>query len=182
MIRLQPTPQKCIEDKFSRRETETRQKRDFTHLKDRRSQHGNNKALVHEVQQLLLDHLMGHLHHRIAKLEGVHEQRQLRDLCHIVWRYPVPVDGANLDAVGQTRVKPTQTGHQQRADRGVLGYVRSNVGVLLRKRHAQQQSIARLVTKTAFAMHVRDKQRKYYEAKRINKRFITQRRYLIIKS
>lgn len=37
--------------------------------------------------------------------------------------------------------------------------VRADVGVLLRKRHAQQQRVTRLVPNRAIAVHVRDQQR-----------------------
>lgn len=46
-----------------------------THLQNRRSQDGYNESLIHKVKQLMLDHLVRHLHHSIAKLQGIHEER-----------------------------------------------------------------------------------------------------------
>lgn len=45
-----------------------------THLQNRRSQDGYNESLIHKVKQLMLDHLVRHLHHSIAKLQGIHKE------------------------------------------------------------------------------------------------------------
>lgn len=127
-----------------------------TYLQQRRAQHGHEETLVEEVEKLIANQRMRNLHHRVAELQRIHEQRQLRHLVDIIGSDAKPVDGLNLDGVGKRGVKPAQARHEHRRHRRMVGDVRPDVRVLLRQRHAQQKRVARLMPDGPVAVHVRD--------------------------
>lgn len=129
-----------------------------THLYQRGAKDRHEKALVHKVQQLLLYQRVRHLNHRIAKLQRIHEQRQGLDVRNIVRRDPVPVVGRNINGRGQGAVQTAETRDQDGTHGRALGDVNSDVVVLLRQGHAQQQGIACLVAQRTVSVHVRDEQ------------------------
>lgn len=71
----------------------------MTHLQQSWSKHWHEETLVEKVEQLVSDHRVSHLHHCIAELQRVHEERQCGHLVDVISGDAEPIDGRDLDGV-----------------------------------------------------------------------------------
>lgn len=47
----------------------------------------------------MLNHLVRHLHHSIAELQGIHEECKLGYFGDIIWCNAMPVNGTDVNAI-----------------------------------------------------------------------------------